>query len=98
MSPFRSNDSPSLHDHFSEPSGTASTFASFDGLALRLIRRRFGAGAFGLALAVAAGALAVCADASGTAISIVVDKTPATAAISSLFMGENPLYRFWLNS
>jgi len=51
--------------------------------------RRFGAGLFGvafLAVEVAAVPDAVCAEASVVAISIVVDKAPTTAAISSFFM------------
>src|SRR5579864_842207 len=86
MSPFMSNDRPSLHDHFSEPSGIGSALASVAALGLRLIRRCFGAGAFGLAAPVVS-----CANAVGAATSIVVDSAPTTVAISSLFM-EKPFY------
>src|SRR5258708_27099063 len=84
MSPFMSNDRPSLHDHFSEPSSTGSTFATAGAFGLRLIRR-FGAGAFGLA---GVAAVPVWAKAVGAATSIVVDSAPTTVAISSFFMGE----------
>src|ERR1700744_3420745 len=95
MSPFSSNARPSLHDHFSEPSGAASTFASLAGLALRLIGR-FGCGRFAPALAAGFVVVAVCAAASVATVSIVVDRAPITAAIISFFMEKTFLSNFSL--
>ncbi len=87
-------DSPSLHDHLIEFSSTGSTFAAPAGFGLRLMRRRFGAGAFGLAFAVVS--LAPCASAPVVANSIVVENAPMTVAISSFFMESRP-FEYQLN-
>src|ERR1700744_3434465 len=97
MSPFISNDRPSLHVHFSEPSGTGSTFASFAGFGLRL-KRRFGCGAFALAVVFfVAVVLDAWAEAFSEATISVEDNAPTTATISSFFMTIEPFSLISIN-
>src|SRR5690242_19860569 len=88
MSPCNMKDAPSAHDHFTALSGIGSAFAAA-APGLRLIRRRFGAGAFGLALAVEE-VPASWANASVAANIMVVERAPTTVAISNFFMESRP--------
>src|ERR1700754_4309167 len=98
MSPFISNDRPSLQLHFSEPSGIGSTFASLTGFGLRL-NRRFGCGAFAFGVVVffVVVVLDAWADAFSAVTSSVEDSAPTTAAISSFFMTIEPFYLISIN-